>query len=102
MERIVTLSDDEHSPVLILEYYHFEKILSVPNGTCAFIRSDAKNVTSITTWNTNTPENLAKARKMATELTDTLAAGQKAHFKNNRGYGNYGVYPYPPQNLNIR
>lgn len=92
LERIRSLAAEEHSPMVNIEYFPLRKILSVPNGTCAFIRSGACNVNSLTTWKNNTPENLAKARSLARELTGIIAAGQKAHFTVNRGYGNYGKW----------
>lgn len=91
LDRIASLAQAEHSPMLNIEYFPLKKILSVPNGSCAFVRSGACNVNSLTTWKNDTPQNLATARALAHEMTGIIAAGQKEHFTVNRGYGNYGT-----------
>jgi len=92
-ERVIAMSTEEHSVIAILEHLPVGKIMSVPNGASAFVRSPTSNITLVATWKNNTSDNLETARSMVRELADILADGQKAHFKVNRGYGNYGELP---------
>ena len=92
LDRIVSLANSGIEPVIILEFFPFEKVRSVPNGTCAFQRPKFNNGVAVMTWKDNTPENLKLARSIARELAGIIAIGQQKYIGQvKQGYGNYGT-----------
>jgi hypothetical protein len=79
---------------VLLEYFPFKKVLSIPNGTCAFLRPESNHGIALLTWKNNTPENLALARSIGRELASIVAAGQQEYLGQVvvQGYGNYGTF----------
>jgi hypothetical protein len=91
-DRLVELTTEEHQPLVMLEHISLKKVLSVPNGTSAFCRKFALNMIIFVTWNNNTPENLATARRITRELNEIFVAGQVEEFGHaNFGYANFGT-----------
>jgi len=94
LDQIVILADSEVHPVVILEYIPFKKILSIPNGTCAFQRPEFSHGIAMLTWKNNTPENLALARSIGRDLASIVATGQQEYLGQvEQGYGNYDHSP---------
>ena len=92
LDRLVSLADSPVHPGVQLEYWPFEKIRSVPNGTCAFKRPKYNHGVAFLTWKDNTPENLALARSVGRELASIIASGQEEYIGQfELGYGNYGT-----------
>ena len=92
LDRLVSLADSKVHPIVLLEYFPYKKILSIPNGTCAFQRPEFSHGVAVVTWKDNTPENLALARSIARDLASIVAAGQLEYLGQvDQGYGNYGT-----------
>ena len=92
LDRLVSLADSEIRPIVLLEYTPIKKILSVPNGTCAFQRAGFCFGIASMTWKNNTPENLALARSIAGDLAGIVGIGQQEYLGQvKQGYGNYGM-----------
>lgn len=90
-----TTTADSNSEIIqfavAFEYYPFKKVLSIPNGTCAFFRPEFNHGIALLTWEKNTPENLALARSIGRELASIVATGQQEYIGQVvQGYGNYG------------
>ena len=92
LHRLVSLADSEILCGIQQEFWPFEKIRSVPNGTCAFYRPKFNHGVVFVTWKNNTSENLALARSVGRELADIVASGQEEYIgQAEQGYGNYGT-----------
>ena len=92
LDKLVSLSNSEVHPVIILEYIPFKKIQSIPNGTCAFQRPEFNFGIAVLTWKENRPENVVLARSISKDLANIVAIGQKEHLvQAEKGYGNYGT-----------
>jgi hypothetical protein len=93
LDRLISLATSEIQPVVILEFFSFKKVQSIPNGTCAFQRPKSNNGVVVMTWKNDTPENLKLARSLARELASIIALGQEKYIgKVEQGYGNYGTW----------
>lgn len=101
LDRLTSLSTtttaDSNSEIIqfavAFEYYPFKKVLSIPNGTCAFFRPEFNHGIALLTWEKNTPENLALARSIGRELASIVATGQQEYIGQVvQGYGNYGFF----------
>ena len=87
------MADSVVQTIVLLEYFPFKKIQSVPNGTCAFQRPKFNNAIALLTWENNTPENLVLARSIAREFASIIAIGQQEYLGQvDQGYGNYGTF----------
>ena len=92
LDRLVSLADSEVHPIVLLEYFPFKKVFSIPNGTCAFQRPEFNHGVAVMTWKNNTPENLVLARSIARDLASIVATGQLEYLGQvKQGYGNYGT-----------
>jgi hypothetical protein len=92
LDRLVSLADSEVQTFILLEYFPFKKIQSIPNGTCAFRRPKFNNGVAFLNWKNNTPENLQLARSIAREFASIVAIGQQEYLGEvTQGYGNYGA-----------
>ena len=92
LDRLVSLAESEIHTIVLLEYFPFKKIQSIPNGTCAFQRPKFNNAVALLTWENNTPENLVLARSIAREFESIIAIGQQEYLgRVEQGYGNYGM-----------
>ena len=92
LDKLVSLADSEIQIIVLLEYFPFKKIQSIPNGTCAFQRPKFNNAVALLTWENNTPENLVLARSIAREFASIIAIGQQEYLGQvEQGYGNYGT-----------
>lgn len=91
-DQLISLADSEIHCGVQLEFWPFEKIRSVPNGTCAFYRPKFNHGVVFVTWKNNTSENLALARRVGRDLASIVATGQEEYIgKAEPGYGNYGM-----------
>ena len=92
LDRLVSLADSEIYSAVVLEYFPLKKMLSIPNGTCAFQRPKFRHGFTMISWKENTPENSALARSIARDLVDIVATGQLEYIGQvEQGYGNYGT-----------
>jgi len=92
LERLVSLANSEIKGTVVLEFFPFKKVQSIPNGTCAFQRLKCNNGIAAMTWKNNTPENLELARSIARELASIIANAQEKYIgRVKQGYGNYGT-----------
>ena len=93
LDRLVSLAaSSEIGGTVILEFFPFKKVQSIPNGTCAFQRLKCNNGIAAMTWKNNTPENLELARSIARELASIIANAQEKYIgRVKQGYGNYGT-----------
>ena len=95
LDTVASLANSEVHPIVLLEYTPFKKIQSIPNGTCAFERSDFNHGITLMTWKNDTPENLVLARSIGRELANIVAIGQREYLGQvEQGYGNYGTLVY--------
>ena len=86
------MADSEIQTIILLEYFPFKKIQSIPNRTCAFQRPKLNNAVALMTWKNNTPENLQLAQSIMQEFTDIVAISQLEYLgKVEQGYGSYGT-----------
>ena len=92
LDTLVSLANSEVHPAVLLEYIPFKKILSIPNGTCAFQRPEFNHGVALLTWKDNTPENLVLARSIGRDIASIVAIGQEEYLGQvEQGYGNYGT-----------
>ena len=92
LARIVSLAGTEIQPVVGIEFTPYKNAPSILNDAYAFQRPQFAHGFVVTTWKTNTPENLALARSVAREIADIVATGQLEQLGQvERGYGNYGT-----------
>jgi hypothetical protein len=92
LDRLVSLADSGVHFGVQQEFWPFERIRSVPNGTCAYNRPKFNHGVIFVTWKDNTSENLALARRVGRELASIVASGQEEYIgKFEQGYGNYGT-----------
>jgi hypothetical protein len=85
-------ASSEIGGTVILEFFPFKKVQSIPNGTCAFQRPKCNNGVAVMTWKNNTPENLKLARSVARKLASIIANAQEKYIgRVKQGYGNYGT-----------
>ena len=92
LDRLISLATSDIQPVVILEFFPFKKVQSIPNGTCAFQRPKSNNGVVVMTWKNDAPENLKLARSLARELASIVALGQQKYIGHvKQGYGNYGT-----------
>ena len=93
LDKLVSLAGSEIQTFVLLEYFPFKKIQSIPNGTCAFQRPKFNNAVAFLSWENNTPENLVLARSIAREFASIIAIGQQEYLGEvEQGYGNYGTF----------
>jgi hypothetical protein len=79
--------------MVLVEYYNWDKIRSVPDDACAFQRPKFSNGVVTLGWKNNTPENLTLARNISREFASIIADGQEEYLsKAEPGYGNYGTF----------
>jgi len=94
LDRLVSLAGSEVHFGVQQEFWPFEKVRSVPNGTCAFYRPKFNHGVVFVTWKNNTSENLELARRVGRELASIVASGQEEYIgKVEQGYGNYDHTP---------
>jgi hypothetical protein len=92
LDRLVSLAGSEVHCGVQQEFWPFDKVRTVPNGTCAFNRPKYNHGVVFVTWKDNTPENLVLARTVGRELASIVANGQREYVgQAEQGYGNYGT-----------
>ncbi|TDL29767.1 FAD-binding domain-containing protein [Rickenella mellea] len=84
-------SDGEFHVNMLFEYLPLGKVNSVAHDATAFrSRGPQNNVVSLIIWGNNTPENTAKGRAIAHELTSVIVESERPPSESdNSGYGNY-------------
>jgi hypothetical protein len=96
LDQIVSLAASEVQAAVLVEYFFYKKIQSVPNGTCAFKRPTFNYGVAFLTWKSNTPEKLQLARSIGREFASIVTISQQKYLGAGEvlhGFGNYAHHP---------
>jgi hypothetical protein len=80
----------------VFDYFPHRKLLTVPEGATAFLRTPRGMTGSAMKWARNTPSAEEAARRAAHELTKIVGEVEaQVSGADNSGYGNFSQYTHP-------